>query len=83
MRTELDCSILRIILLSKEDIQTHNRNHSDHVREPCRMVEKADNPINSGIHAGCVDDALVSMDLSEEERGKLLKVMAKAKVLIC
>ena len=46
------------------------------------MVDKADNPINSGIHAGCVDDALVSMDLSEEERGKLLKVMAKAKVLI-
>lgn len=45
------------------------------------MVDKADNPINSGMHAGCVDDALVSMDLSEEERTKLLHVMAKAKVL--
>ena len=45
------------------------------------MVDKADNPINSGMHAGCVDDALVSMDLSEEERSKLLQVMAKAKVL--
>lgn len=43
------------------------------------MVDKADNPINTGIHAGCVDDALVSMDLSEEERSKLLQVMAKAK----
>ena len=46
------------------------------------MVDKADNPINSGMHSGCVDDALVSMDLSEEERSKLLQVMAKAKVLI-
>ena len=46
------------------------------------MVDKADNPINSGMHAGYVDDALVSMDLSEEERSKLLKVMAKAKVFI-
>ena len=44
------------------------------------MVDKTDNPINSGMHAGCVDDALVSMDLSEEERSKLLQVMAKAKV---
>ena len=46
------------------------------------MVDKADNPINPGMHAGCVDDALVSMDLSEEERSKLLQVMAKAKVLL-
>lgn len=45
------------------------------------MGDKADNPITSGMHAGCVDDALVSMDLSEEERGKLLQVMAKAKVV--
>lgn len=47
------------------------------------MVDKAEtgNAINSGIHAGCVDDALVSMDLSEEERSKLLQVMAKAKVI--
>jgi len=44
------------------------------------MGDKADKPITSGMHAGCVDDALVSMDLSEEERGKLLQVMAKAKV---
>ena len=45
------------------------------------MVDKADNPINSGVHTGCVDDTLVSMDLSEEERSKLLQVMAKAKVI--
>lgn len=46
------------------------------------MADKADKPINSGMHTGCVDDALVSMDLSEEERTKLLQVMAKAKVNI-
>lgn len=46
-------------------------------------MDKAEtgNAINTGIHAGCVDDALVSMDLSEEERSRLLQVMAKAKVI--
>ena len=81
-RIELDRSTLRIISRSKEDIQNPQSKPHRLIIERGRFImsDKADNPINSGMHAGCVDDALVSMDLSEEERSKLLQVMAKAKV---
>jgi len=76
MSTELEGSAPEMISWSK-DIETHNQNLSSH--EVCAEMEE--NPISTtGVHGSGVDEALVSMNLTEEERSKLMNVMAKAKV---
>ena len=77
MSTELEDSAPEMISRSSEDIETHNQKLPSH--EVCTEMEE--NSISTaGVHATGVDDALVSMNLTEEERSTLINVMAKAKV---
>jgi len=79
--TELEGSAPEMISRSSEDpgedIETHNQNLSSH--EVCTEMEET-SITTAGVHASGVDDALVSINLTEEERSKLMNVMAKAKV---
>ncbi|XP_065903401.1 oxysterol-binding protein-related protein 11-like isoform X2 [Dysidea avara] len=76
MSTELEDSAPEMISRSSEDIETHNQNLPSH--EVCTEMEE--NSISTaGVHATGVDEALVSMNLTEEERSTLMNVMAKAK----
>jgi len=77
MSTELEDSAPEIMSRSIEDIETHNQSLPNH--EVCTDMEE--NSISTaGVHASGVDEAMVSINLTEEERSKLMTVMAKAKV---
>lgn len=75
--TELEGSAPEMISRSSEDIETHNQNLSSH--EVCTEMEET-SITTAGVHSSGVDEALVSINLTEEERSKLMNVMAKAKV---